>query len=325
MFVSGGRREGSRMDDERDRRPNTEPFCEGMDAPPSLDEPADEVVDRPRRRREEDRAWVPVIVKRTDQSTRHPDDVLVSAIEVGLEQLNRPTLSLGLSSIAAGLILGFTAMAVGIATVAVAPLEQWPMVGRLLVAVAYPLGFVICVTSGAELFTEHTATAVYPVLDRKSSFARLLRLWAIVAAGNLVGAFFSAGLLTLAEPVIGAREGYIELGRHLVTPSALSLLISAILAGWLMALGAWLVVATQPGLSQIVSIYIVTFLIGLGGLHHSIAGSVEMFAAILASDEFGLAQAARFTSLALVGNLIGGSFFVAVLNYAHIRETQRTD
>jgi formate-nitrite transporter family protein len=324
VFVSGGRREGSRMDDERDRRPNTDPVCEGMDAPPSLDEQAEEAVDRPRRRLEEDRAWVPVIVKRTDQSTRHPDDVLVSAIEIGLEQLNRPTLSLGLSSIAAGLILGFTAMAVGIATVAVAPLEQWPMAGRLLVAVAYPLGFVICVTSGAELFTEHTATAVYPVLDRKSSVGRLLRLWVIVAGGNLVGAFFSAGLLTLAEPVIGAREGYIELGRHLVTPSAASLLVSAILAGWLMALGAWLVVATQPGLSQIVSIYIVTFLIGLGGLHHSIAGSVEMFAAILASDEFGLAQAARFTGLALVGNLIGGSLFVAVLNYAHIRETQRT-
>jgi formate/nitrite transporter FocA (FNT family) len=90
-----------------------------------------------------------------------------------------------------------------------------------------------------------------------------------------------------------------------------------------MALGAWLIVATQPGFSQIVSIYIVTFLIGLGGLHHSIAGAVEMFAAMLASSEFSPVQAVRFIGLALVGNLIGGSLFVAVLNYAHIRETQR--
>lgn len=294
-----------------------------VDAASIPDEGAGAAKDRPTRRLEEDRAWVPVIVKRTDQSTRHPDDVLASAIAEGLEQLNRPTLSLGLSSITAGLILGFTAMAVGIGTVAVAPLEAWPMVGRLLVAVAYPLGFVICLTSGAELFTEHTATAVYPVLDRKAGFARLLRLWAIVAAGNLVGAFASAGLLTLAEPVVGARQGYIEVGRHLVSPSAFSLLVSAVLAGWLMALGAWLITATQPGFSQIVSIYIVTFLIGLGGLHHSIAGAVEMFTAVLASTEFTPVQAARFIGLALIGNLIGGSFFVAVLNYAHIRETQR--
>ena len=292
---------------------------------PLSDEPGELAGNREQQRRQEDRAWVPVIVKRTDQSVRHPDDVLVSAIAEGLEQLNRPVLSLGLSSIAAGLILGFTAMAVGIGTVAVAPLDEWPMVGRLLVAVAYPLGFVICLTSGTELFTEHTATAVYPVLDRRASIARLLRLWAIVAGGNLIGAALSAGLLTLAEPVIGARDGYVEIGRHLVGPSTSSLLISAVLAGWLMALGAWLIVASQPGLSQIVSIYIVTFLIGLGGLHHSIAGAVEVFVASIASNELGLLQAARFISVALVGNLIGGSLFVAVLNYAHIRETQRSE
>jgi formate/nitrite transporter FocA (FNT family) len=271
----------------------------------------------------EDRQFVPVIVKRTDETRRHPDDVLVYAIEEGLEQLQRPALSLGLSSIAAGLILGFTAMAVAIATVAAEPLAEWPMVVRLAVALVYPLGFVVCLSSGAELFTEHTATAVYPVLDRRSSVASLLRLWAIVIAGNLIGAFFSAVLLTLAEPIIGARDGYVEIGRHLVTPDAAPLLVSAVLAGWLMALGAWLIVATPPTVSQIVSIYIVTFLIGLGGLHHSIAGSVEMFAAAMASDEFTVAQSARFISLALVGNVIGGSLFVAALNYAHIRETRR--
>jgi formate/nitrite transporter FocA (FNT family) len=95
-----------------------------------------------------------------------------------------------------------------------------------------------------------------------------------------------------------------------------------VLAGWLMALGAWLILATPPAVSQIVSIYIVTFLIGLGGLHHSIAGSVEMFAALMMSTEFSILESIRFIGVALFGNLIGGSLFVAVLNYAHIRETR---
>ena len=296
----------------------------GGSARPSLtfDEQAEKVQERKLERLEEDQAFVPVIVKRTDESRRHPDDVLVKAIAEGLEQLCRPALSLGLSSIAAGLILGFTAMAVAVATVAAEPLGDWPMLGRLFVALVYPLGFVICLTSGAELFTEHTATAVYPVLDRRATVTRLLRLWSIVIGGNLIGAFFSAGLLTLADPVIGARSGYIEIGRHLVAFSTPPLVVSAILAGWLMALGAWLILATPPTVSQIVSIYIVTFLIGVGGLHHSIAGSVEMFTALLMSDEFTIAQSGRFIGLALFGNLIGGSLFVAVLNYAHIRETR---
>jgi formate/nitrite transporter FocA (FNT family) len=72
-----------------------------------------------------------------------------------------------------------------------------------------------------------------------------------------------------------------------------------------------------------VSIYIVTFLIGIGGLHHSIAGAVEIFSATMMSDEFSIAQLSRFIGLALLGNLIGGSLFVAVLNYAHIRETRK--
>ena len=90
----------------------------------SFEEAAVTVKERRLERLEEDQSFVPVIIKRTDESRRHPDDVLVTAIAEGLEQLCRPALSLGLSSIAAGLILGFTAMAVAVATVAAAPLAE---------------------------------------------------------------------------------------------------------------------------------------------------------------------------------------------------------
>ena len=238
-----------------------------------------------------------------------------------MEQLKRPAMSLFLSAIAAGLTVGFSAMAVGVVTQAVAPLES-ALLTRLATAFVYPLGFVVCVMSGAQLYTEHTATAVYPLLDRQATFTMLLRLWVIVIAGNLLGAVASACLLTLADPVVQAEAGYISIGRHLVEFDAFSLVVSALLAGWLMALGAWLVISTGIGFSQMASIYVVTFLIGLGGLHHSIAGSAEMFTAFLISDEFTPGQGARFIGLALFGNLIGGSLFVGVLNYTHIRKTQ---
>jgi len=61
---------------------------------------------------------------------------------------------------------------------------------------------------------------------------------------------------------------------------------------------------------------------GLRDGAHSIAGSVEMFAALLLGDQFTVYQTVRFVSLALAGNLIGGSVFVALLNYMHIRESQ---
>lgn len=293
----------------------------GQDQPPTPasggESPATE---RGKERTREDKRFVPVIIKRTDEVRRHPDDILQSAIEAGIEQLDRRPFSLFLSAAGAGLILGFTAMSVAVVTTIVE--TDGALLERLATAVVYPLGFVICLTSGTELFTEHTATAVYPVLDRRFGIGRLLRLWFLVGVGNLLGTLASAGLLTLADDVIQARAGYVEIGRHLVGTATVPLLASAVLAGWLMALGAWLILATPPTVSQLMSIYIVTFLIGLGGLHHSIAGAAEMFTALLIGEEFTLAQSLWFIAQAMIGNLIGGSLFVAGLNYAHIRESQ---
>jgi len=280
-------------------------------------------TERGAERQEEDSDYLPVIIKRSDEALRHPDDILENAIAEGLEQLNRPFLSLLLSALAAGLILGFSVMAV--ASVESLLLNKGePISTRLLTAVVYPLGFVLCIMSGTQLFTEHTATAVYPILDRRGSVMKLFRLWVIVIAGNLCGALVSAGFLSAADEVINARAGYLEIAHHLVAFTGGALFVSALLAGWLMALGAWLIMATPPTMSQMVSIYIVTFLIGVGGLHHSIAGSVEVFTAYMISDEFSLSEILRFIGMAIFGNMVGGSIFVALLNYGHIRQTQRS-
>lgn len=314
---------------ERDER--EEGVEEGAAAPDAEEQsPADAaddpgtVTERTYERRAEDERFVPVIVKRTDESVRHPDDTLTLAVREGLEQLERPVGSLLLSALAAGLILGFTALAVGVVTALLEPLGV-PALTRLAAAVVYPLGFVVCLTSGAELFTEHTATAVYPVLDRKAGVGRMLRLWALVGLGNLGGALAAGAMLALTDPVVGAHDGYLALGRHLIEFETLPLAASAVLAGWLMALGAWLILATPPTLSQIVSIYIVTFLIGIGGLHHSIAGAVELFTAMIVGGAIPAAEAARFLVVALLGNLFGGSVFVALLNYGHIRQSRESE
>lgn len=274
-------------------------------------------------REEEDREFVPVILKRTDEAKRHPDDILEIAIVEGLEQLERPSLSLFLSSMAAGLILGFTAMSVAVVETQTLA-ANLSYASRLPTALVYPLGFVLCIISGTQLFTEHTATAVYPILDRLGQLKDLIRLWLIVIIGNLCGAMIIAVFLFAADDVVRAEPGYVAIGHHLVKFGGGALFISALLAGWLMALGAWLVMAARSTLSQMVSIYIVTFIIGIGGLHHSIAGSVEIFTAYLISDDFSASQVIRFIGLTIFGNLAGGSIFVALLNYGHIRETQKT-
>lgn len=275
-------------------------------------------------RRAEANTFVPVILKRIDQHRRHPDDTLEHAVREGIEQCKRPTLSLLLSAIAAGLMLGFTAMAAGVvASFTVEGGAPPTLASRLAIALVYPLGFVMVVIAGTELFTEQTATAVYPVLDKRAPIRGMLRVWGVVLAGNLVGACISAALLTAANPVIHAAPGYAVLGAHLTAYGPWALLASSVLAGWLMGIGSWLVLASPPEMSQMVSIYLATFLIGLGGLHHSIAGGVEAFVALFMVEGFGALDAAYFLVVAVPGNLIGGAIFVAALNYGHIRRSRR--
>ena len=282
----------------------------------------DKETGRSKERKQENSEYVSVIVKRHDETFRHPDDILEKAIGEGKEQLDRPLVSLFLSAVAAGMILGFTVLAVAVMASLLPNMHEG--LNRIIVATVYPLGFVLCILSRTQLFTEHTATAVYPVLDGKSNLKKLLRLWSVVICGNLVGGLASAGLLNAAEPVIHASKGYFLLAEHLLHFSGQSLFVSSILAGWLMALGAWIVLSTYSTLSQIFSIYIVTFIIGVGGLHHSIAGSIELFAALFSSDQIHFAQLPVVILTVLAGNLVGGSVFVAVLNYGHIRHSQRS-
>lgn len=272
-------------------------------------------------REEENQNYVPVIVKRNDECFRHPDDILENAISEGMEQLSRPLLSLGLSAVAAGMILCFTAMAVAVMA-KLHMVHEMDLPQNILLALVYPLGFVLCILSRTTLFTEHTATSLYPVLDGRAPLKRLILLWGVVTVGNLIGSSFSAFLLSQADSIIQAKEGYAIIAEHITEYSNKEIFISSVLAGWLMAIGAWLVLSTHSTFSQITSIYIVTFLIGIAGLHHIIAGSIEVMTHYFLDDDFSLLQVLNFLWPTFLGNLIGGSVFVAVLNYGHIRHSQ---
>jgi formate/nitrite transporter FocA (FNT family) len=272
-------------------------------------------------RNQENLDYVPVIVKRSDESKRHPDDILEKAILEGLVQYQRPNLSLLLSAFSAGLILGFVGMCVALVSQLV-PSEENMIANRLAVAIVYPFGFIVCILSGTQLFTEHTATAVYPVLDKKSNIKSLIGLWLIILLGNLLGTFVSSILLYFSDTVIMAKIGFVDIANHLIHYSFGEVFLSAVLAGWLMAQGGWLLMASTSTIGQIICIYIVTFIIGLGGLHHSIAGSAEIFGGLFNSPSPEYLASLQFLVSAVLGNLLGGSFFVGVLNYAHIKKTQ---
>ncbi|SFR33393.1 formate/nitrite transporter family protein [Halogeometricum limi] len=253
----------------------------------------------------------------SEQTTRR--SILAEQIEEGIGELERPSGGLLLSALSAGLDVGFGPfLMVTVATLASGVWTEATM--SIVLANLYAVGFIFVVLGRSELFTEHTTLAVLPVIDGRASLSELGRLWGLVYAGNIVGASLFAGIVVLVAPAYGIVDpsAFVDIGKKLVGHPPLVMLSAAILAGWLMGLLSWLVAAAQETISRVFFVWIIATTIGIAHLPHSIAGTVEVLAAVLVDPAMGFATFGEFLVLSTAGNAIGGSVFVALLKYGHV-------
>ena len=90
----------------------------------------------------------------------------------------------------------------------------------------------------------------------------------------------------------------------------------AVFAGWLIALMVWLFPAAES--SRLLVIILVTYIIGLCGFPHIVAGTVDA-AFLLQMGEASVRDFfLGFFVPTLIGNIIGGVALVAVLNYGQV-------
>ncbi|MCZ7569557.1 MAG: formate/nitrite transporter family protein [Ardenticatenaceae bacterium] len=237
----------------------------------------------------------------------------------GLGEIERSTSGLFMAGLSAGLDVGFSLFLMAVMLTLVTGMLARPIV-EILVANMYAIGFIFVVMGRSELFTEHTTLAILPVLNRRASLSSLGRLWGVIYVANLIGAALFAILVSVTGPALGVIEPRVfgEIARGLVDYPAWIILLSAVFAGWLMGLLSWLVTAARDTISQVFFVWLVTMSIGLSHLHHSIAGTVEVLAAVFSGQGVTLAEYGGFLLWATLGNAIGGIVFVALIKYSHV-------
>ncbi len=234
----------------------------------------------------------------------------------GQEELKRSLAPLAWSAFAAGLTMGFSFLARGVLH---RHMEGLP--GAYLVeGLGYTFGFLAVIIARQQLFTENTLTAVLPVMTRPSAHnvGRLLRLWSVVLAFNLVGtAMFAFGLLHMQQFDTATQASFAAVGRELMANSALEMFTKGILAGWIIAMMVWMMAATER--SRLAIIVICTYVIAIGGFTHIVVGSAEAMYMVFAGQST-LAEAAfRFALPTLAGNVVGGSLIFALISHAQVR------
>ncbi len=130
---------------------------------------------------------------------------------------------------------------------------------------------------------------------------------------------FVALIVTLLPDLgVASPEAFETIALSLVANGFTWLFAAGMLAGWLMGLLAWLVTAAQETTSRLIIIWIVTGVIGILHLPHSIAGNVEVLFGVFLSPLVSVIDYVSFLAVATMGNAVGGVVFVALLKYGHV-------
>jgi formate/nitrite transporter FocA (FNT family) len=231
----------------------------------------------------------------------------------GMKELERATGALFWSGLAAGLSMGFSFLAEGYLRSHLPDVSWRPLVAKL----GYSVGFLIVNLGSQQLFTENTLTPIVPLLAEKSRavLRNVARLWSAVLVANIIGALlFALALAHLAVVEPETHHALSVLAQEAMQHDVATTFLHAIYAGWLVALMVWMLPGAENAKFGV--IVIMTWLIGVGGFAHVIAGSTEVFYAA-ARGESSWGQALfGFIVPALVGNVLGGLTLVAALNHA---------
>jgi formate-nitrite transporter family protein len=241
--------------------------------------------------------------------------VHAAIIEEGASELSRPSTALMWSGLAAGLSMVFSLISEGIIKSHL-PDASW---APLISSFGYTIGFLIVVLGRQQLFTENTLTAVIPLLEdwKIKNLLNVLRLWAIVLVANLIGVFIV--VFVIANTSIFSPETkavFTEIGQKAMQYSFVTILLKGIFAGWLIALMVWLLPVAET--ARIWVIIIITYIVGLGGMSHIIAGSADTFYLVANGSIPFNKYLVGYVLPSLIGNIIGGVTIVAAINHAQV-------
>jgi formate-nitrite transporter family protein len=242
------------------------------------------------------------------------EDIYEQVAANARQELERSTTALALSGFGAGAFMGLSALGTAIG---LALLEGSPH-ARLFSRMFYPLGFIVVIIGRSQLFTENTLYPVALVLKEKRQFWNTMRLWAVVLPTNVLGALAFSLLATQTTAIDPAFVSTMAaLGAKSISHPAATIFWSGVIAGWMIALAAWLVSASHSITGSVMVIWMLTYVVGLGDFAHCIASSCEIMTTVL-SHQAPWAAYFQWFGPAVLGNIFGGVCLVTILEYGQV-------
>ncbi|MDO5847148.1 MAG: formate/nitrite transporter family protein [Methanocorpusculum sp.] len=212
-----------------------------------------------------------------------------------------------------------------------------PGVAQIVLGALFPIGLVLVVLTGAELFTGDAMFAPMAIAQGKTSFGRLIKLWVLVYIGNLIGSLFMAFLVSVGPFVTWSAAGAATATAFGVRAMAIaaakisytgvmgiiSCFFKGIVCNWLVCLALFLALAADEVISKIVAIWLPIMTFVAAGFEHCVANMYFIPAGIFTSlitgaEKFQVTD--LFTTMwtnniiwATLGNIVGAVVMIVII------------
>lgn len=241
----------------------------------------------------------------------YPHEILQDAISKSHAKSNFSVKMLLILSFLGGGYVGFGYLAY-LKVVSGIPAE-WGGLAALLGACVFPICLICILIGGGELATGNMMLMAVGRLTKLVSMKKLVRNWLLVSFGNLMGAlsmaYFLGHYVGLAEGAAAAKT--IAIAEAKVNMDFGRAFVSAIACNWMVCMGIWFYFGAKHTSGRILAMWFPVMIFVLIGVQHFVANMFIIPAGIFAGADVTWGQ--FFTNMipVFLGNVVGGSSFVA--------------
>ena len=190
-----------------------------------------------------------------------------------------------------------------------------------------PVGLIIVVLAGSELFTGNVMFMTIGVLDGSASVGGLAKNWVLSWLFNFVGALFVAFVLAYMGGLFPADSAFATKATAVAAAKVkmpfAQAFIKAIGCNWLVCLAVWLANASDDIIGKIVGIWFPIMAFVTIGFEHSVANMFFIPLGLFLGAEGVTWSTMIINNLVPVtlGNIVGGAVFVACIYwYTYLKD-----
>ncbi|MEG1310442.1 MAG: formate/nitrite transporter family protein [Romboutsia sp.] len=242
-----------------------------------------------------------------------PSEVPEAIINIGKQKAELTTKSCILLGILAGVFIGLGGLGNIIFTQTLAGIDLG--VAKFAGAMVFPVGLMLVVICGAELFTGNNLMSL-AVINKKITLGEMFRNWGLVYLANFIGSLLLVLVVFYSGTLLGdAATKAISIAESKVAINVPQAFLKGILCNIIVVLAVWMATAAQDITSKIFACWFPIMLFVLCGFEHSVANMFFMPMGMMLGANVTIIQFIINLTSVTLGNIVGGAIIVPFMYY----------